>query len=84
MVSFKDLLFSVLAPIRTYAKHDVVVVVKLIHMLNHLAFTVGCNNKTYVNAVREEASKLFEDAKKTIANPEDVKLITLQLKPFNL
>ena len=83
-VSFKDLLFSVLAPIRTYAKHDVVVVVKLIHMLNHLAFTVGCNNKTYVNAVYEEASKLFEDAKKAITNPEDVKLITLQLKPFNL
>lgn len=83
-VSFKDLLFSVLAPIRTYAKHDVVVVVKLIHMLNHLAYTVGCNNKTYVNVVYEEASKLFEDAKKAITNPEDVKLITLQLKPFNL
>ncbi|QXP61239.1 DUF2254 domain-containing protein [Olleya sp. HaHaR_3_96] len=83
-LSFKDLLFSVLAPIRTYSKHDVMVVVKLIHMLNHLAFTVSCNNKSYSNAVYEEASKLFEDAKKTIVNPEDVKLITQQLKPFNL
>lgn len=83
-LSFKDLLFSVLAPIRTYSKHDVMVVVKLIHMLNHLAFTVSCNNKSYSNAVYEEASKLFEDAKKTIVNPEDVKLITRQLKPFNL
>ena len=83
-VSFKTLLFFVLAPIRTYVKHDVVVVIKLIHMLNHLAFNVNSKNNSYVNAIKVEASKLFEDAKGAISNEADLKLITQHLSAFNL
>ena len=83
-LSFKDLLYAVLAPIRTYSKHDVIVVVKLIQLLKHLAFTVESENKSYVSAVKNEANSLFEDAKSAISNQADLKVVTTELKAFDL
>ena len=83
-LSFKDLLYAVLAPIRTYSKHDVIVVVKLIQLLKHLAFTVESENKSYVSAVKNEANSLFEDAKSAISNQADLKVVITELKAFDL
>ncbi len=83
-ITFNELLYYVLAPIRTYSKHDTIIVNKLINMFNHLAFNIDCDNQEYINEIKKQASLLIEDAKNAINNQEDLKLIKSRLAPFNL
>ena len=79
-VSFKDLLFSVVAPLRTYVKHDVIVVQKLMNML--LRLYKKTTNNAYKTVIKEEANSLFSDAKLAIENKEDLKKIESYFSKF--
>jgi len=83
-VTFKELLYFVLAPIRTYAKHDVIIVNKLINMFQHLAFNLDCDNKGYLSDINKEVKLLSIDANSAINNQEDLKYINNRLQSFNL
>lgn len=83
-VTFNELLYFVLAPIRTYAKHDVIIVNKLINMFQHLAFNIDCDNKGYLSDINKEVKLLSIDANSAINNQEDLKYINNRLQPFNL
>ncbi|MBD3890230.1 DUF2254 domain-containing protein [Olleya marilimosa] len=83
-VTFKELLYFVLAPIRTYAKHDVIIVNKLINMFQHLAFNIDCDNKGYLSDINKEVKLLSIDANSAINNQEDLKYINYRLQSFNL
>lgn len=74
-VSFKILIFQVMAELRTYCKHDVVIVEKLLMMLLHLKNIVKPENKKYLKILDEEIESLIFDAKKTITNKRDMKYI---------
>lgn len=83
-VTFKELLYFVLAPIRTYAKHDVIIVNKLINMFQHLTFNIDCDNKGYLSDINKEVKLLSIDANSAINNQEDLKYINNRLQSFNL
>jgi len=83
-VTFKELLYFVMAPIRTYAKHDVIIVNKLITLFQHLAFNIDCDNKGYLADIDNEVKRLSIDANSAISNQEDLKLINDRLESFNL
>jgi len=83
-VTFKELLYFVLVPIRTYAKHDVVIVNKLINMFQHLAFNIDCDNKGYLSDINKEVKLLSIDANSAINNQEDLRYINNRLQSFNL
>ena len=83
-VTFKELLYFVLAPIRTYAKHDVIIINKLINMFQHLAFNIDCDNKGYLSDINKEVKLLSIDANSAINNQEDLKYINNRLQSFNL
>lgn len=78
-VSFKSLLYSVITPIRTYSKHDIVIVLKLFSMLEYVY--LNSKNEVYSKAIKEEANSLYKDAKQVIKNETDLsKLETAFLK----
>ena len=83
-VTFKELLYFVLVPIRTYAKHDVIIVNKLINMFQHLAFNIDCDNKGYLSDINKEVKLLSIDVNSAINNQEDLKYINNRLQSFNL
>ncbi|XMO87661.1 DUF2254 domain-containing protein [Algibacter sp. AS12] len=74
-VSFKDLIFQVMAELRTYCKHDVVIVEKLLKMLLHLKRIAAEENKTYLPIIDEEIESLILDAEAAIANKRDIVFI---------
>lgn len=68
-VDFKALLYSVITPIRTYSKHDTIVVLKLFKLLEVLYKDAKSNYKT---SIKEEAETLYNDAKNSIENTTDL------------
>ncbi|OIQ16976.1 DUF2254 domain-containing protein [Lacinutrix sp. MedPE-SW] len=72
-VSFKDLLYYVMAALRTYCKHDVILVTKLHKMLTDLKKV--CTNSNYNTCIANEIDALVEDAKSAVDNERDVKFI---------
>ncbi|MFD1095350.1 DUF2254 domain-containing protein [Salegentibacter chungangensis] len=82
-VSFDELLYNVMASIRTYCKHDIILVQKLGEMLIYL------NNKpaqsdSYHNSVIEAAETLFNDAGRELINKTDRKVLEAYGEKFNL
>jgi len=73
-VKFKNLLFQVMAALRTYCKHDIIMVQKLIKMLNSIS--ENCENKDYEKCITEEIEQLKIDAKLAIKNKRDLTFIT--------
>ncbi|MDG5490288.1 DUF2254 domain-containing protein [Psychroserpens sp. SPM9] len=74
-VDFKDLLFQVMAALRTYCKHDVIIVQKLVLMLNFLKTRKGVKLQSYITAVEQELNNLREDATGSLKNDADLTLI---------
>jgi len=74
-VSFKNLLYQSMASLRTYCKHDPVIVQKLIWMLTYLKDQENCGEKTYRKAVSKELKTLLKDAKRAISTKQDWKKI---------
>jgi len=83
-INFKDLLYQVMAPIRTYCKHDVTLAQKLLVMLNYLLHQ-PTYNEDYKAEVKQEIDSLLTDAKNAVDNERDLEVLdslskNLQLK----
>lgn len=72
-VNFKLLLFQVMAALRTYCKHDIILVQKLLAMLYNVK--KNCKNNTYTEALSQEIEELKKDAKSTIKNDRDLSFL---------
>ena len=68
-VAFKALLYPILASLRQYCKHDVVIVLKLLSMLKYLLLQP--TNGTQTDALVQEVNTLLRDIKLHIKNEFD-------------
>lgn len=76
-VDFKDLLFQVMAALRTYCKHDIIIVQKLFFMLHYLCKSEVMVLEVYKKAIEKELKNLYEDALENIKTETDVETIKL-------
>ncbi|MBR9846351.1 MAG: DUF2254 domain-containing protein [Algicola sp.] len=74
-VDFKDILFQVMAALRTYCKHDVIIVQKLFFMLNYLYNSEKMTSEIYKKAIKQELKNLYEDALENINTDADIEAI---------
>lgn len=65
IVSFKILLYNVMASLRTYSKHDPIVVQKLLWMLKYLK-AQDAYKKSYIESIKNEIKLLKKDSKSII------------------
>jgi uncharacterized membrane protein len=82
-VDFEELLYQVLAPIRAYCKHDIIIIQKLGMLFYYLKSQKAVNAK-YYEVLDIEAKNLFGDAKSVIKNEADLKKINAIEKQLNL
>ena len=73
-INFEELMYNVLASIRVYCKHDVILVQKLSTMFQYLK-TQKAVNSCYYDVIEKEATTLLEDARDAINNKSDLKII---------
>lgn len=71
IVHFDELLYNVMASIRTYCKHDIILVQKLLVMFRYLKMQ-GEQNKKYKDSIEKEVKTLLKDVQKNIANERDI------------
>ena len=71
-ISFNELLYQVLVALRTYCKHDVLIIKKLLLMLKHLK---EISSDNYKKSIENEIELLLFDAELTIENKEDLKYL---------
>ena len=74
-LTFKELLFQVMAALRTYCKHDIIIVQKLLTMLYSLKSI--CKNEVYRDAIETETEQLKRDAKESIKNERDLSFLKI-------
>ncbi|MFD2916527.1 DUF2254 domain-containing protein [Psychroserpens luteus] len=74
-VDFKDLLFQVMAALRTYCSHDIIIVQKLFFMLNFLKDSSDVKLEIYKETIALELENLFEDAANSLKNKADLALL---------
>jgi len=70
-IDFADLLYNIMAAIRTYCKHDIILVQKLLMMLHYLKKQQAAND-SYYEALDQESIYLLNDAEETISNKKDI------------
>ncbi len=69
-VDFSELLYNVMASLRTYCKHDPIIVQKLIWMLKHLHSQDGCDSSYYIS-IKKEVETLVEEALEAFNSERD-------------
>ncbi len=69
---FNDLLYNIMASIRAYGKHDILIIQKLLIMLNYLK-SQPARDLSYLESVNREIEILLADAKESLPNPVDYK-----------
>ncbi|GGW54130.1 hypothetical protein GCM10008085_01540 [Winogradskyella epiphytica] len=74
-VSFDELLYNVMAALRTYAKHDIIVVQKLFIMFEYLLQQQDALRENYKEAIIREIINLKNDAISNHTNEADIKVI---------
>lgn len=74
IVSFKELMYNVMASLRTYCKHDPVMVEKLLWMLDYLQKQPAAEDN-YQKVIKEEMKTLLEQAKNSFDSEWDVSMI---------
>lgn len=74
-VSFKQLLYNVMTALRTYCKHDIIIVQKLMQMLASMLDYSEKASEDYIKTTRQEIENLYEDAKNSIQNSADITLL---------
>ncbi len=82
-IDFEDLLYNIMASIRTYCKHDITLVQKLLLMFYYLE-KQQADQSDYSENLRREAKNLLTDAKQAISNEQDIEKATALAKTFNL
>ncbi len=73
-IAFEELMYQVMASIRTYCKHDITLTHKLLLMFNHLINQKPYNQK-YKDVVFKEVKSLIHDVKEGISNENDLEKI---------
>jgi len=73
-IDFEDLIYQVMASIRTYCKHDITLTHKLLTMFRHLIDQKPFNEK-YREVVFKEARSFLHDAQEGITNKDDIEKI---------
>ncbi|MCF4101319.1 DUF2254 domain-containing protein [Gillisia sp. M10.2A] len=88
-ISFEELTYNVMASIRTYCKHDIILVQKLLLMFQYLK-KQPAGNKEYFDCLDKEAINLLNDAKSSISNKADIEqamkmaeILNLKIDPSN-
>src|SRR5690606_21091651 len=70
-VDFDELLYNVMAAIRTYCKHDIILIQKLMLMLQYLKMQPA-QGKGLVKCIELEAKTLINDARGALTNKRDL------------
>ncbi len=70
VISFADLLYILMAPLRLYCRHDVVIVLRLLQMLDHLLQQRSIL-EAHNEAIKTELLTLKEDALSAISTERD-------------
>ncbi len=82
-VKFEELLYNLLASIRTYSKQDIVVVQKLGYMFIYLQ-QQEAKEKAYHKNLNTEAERLLLDARNSLDNKTDIDVIEKLAKKLKL
>ncbi|WP_373056801.1 DUF2254 domain-containing protein [Zunongwangia sp. H14] len=83
VVTFEELLYNIMASIRTYCKHDIILVQKLLLMFHYL-LKQEPKDDNYTRTIKKEATNLLKDAKEAIANEGDVEKANNMAEKLNL
>ena len=79
VVTFEQLLYNCMASLRTYCKHDPIIVQKLLYMLRYLSEQEMCKD-SYKNTIENEIQALIADCKNALENKHDINMITNLIK----
>ena len=85
-VSFQVLMYNVMAALRTYCKHDIIVVQKLFMMLEYLLQIDHTADPEYKKTILKEINNLYQDAIGNQNNEADLAVVNThlnKLKHFN-
>lgn len=82
-IDFDDLLYNIMAAIRTYCKHDIILVQKLLMMFHYLKKQKAKNN-SYYEAIDRESINLLNDAEEAISNDKDIETAKKLASKLNL
>ena len=82
-VNFDELLYNVMAAIRTYCKQDIIVVQKLSTMFFYLK-SQAVQNEEFYAVIDREAARLLEDADDVLDNRADLEVLTRISKKLKL
>ncbi len=74
VVTFSELMYNVMASLRTYCKQDIIIIQKLSLMFRYLKNQQSIDN-TYYEVIEKGAEALMQDAFQEISNHEDEKLL---------
>ena len=74
VVTFNELMYSVMASLRTYCKHDIIIIQKLSIMFRYLQNQESIDDSYYA-VIKKEAEALMQDAFQEVSNMEDEKLL---------
>ncbi len=73
-ITFKELVYNVMASLRTYCKHDPVLVAKLLWMLKYLE-KQPVEDEDYISVIKSEMDLLIGQAKKALDCEADIKTL---------
>ena len=79
-VDFDQLLYNVMAALRTYCKHDIIIVQKLFLMLQYLLVKDNVLNENYKKVLIKEIKNLKVDALDNHKNESDIEVINNCIK----
>lgn len=74
IVRFKDLVYNVLVPLRQYAKHDMLVMQKVLLMLKYLR-EQPVENTSFRDVIEQNIQLVMEDVRSEISNKKDLKVL---------
>ncbi len=81
--SFGELLSLNLASLRAYARHDVVVLLKMLEMLRYLSLQ-DTEGTDYLNVIQKEVEKIKVGAEAHLTNPADFELVVKAIQKIGL
>ncbi len=74
IVAFKELIYNVMASLRTYCAHDPIMAEKMIWMLQYLEKQPSAENG-YIEIIKEEMKTLLVQAKKSFKTDKDIAVV---------
>jgi len=82
-MKFEELLYIVMASIRTYCKHDIILIQKLLLMFKYLK-TQNVKKQNYLDSLDTEVKTLLDDVKQAVTNQRDIDIALRMAKKLGL